>query len=58
MNGRIRAFLASAKSTRRTYALYYGWGGYEIRRGHVVIYACHDLKEAEAMMLELEMGLK
>lgn len=54
MNGNVRAFLASGKAKRRTYSMYYGWGGYEIRRGAILVYACHDLAEAEAMMLELE----
>lgn len=54
MKGNVRAFLASAKSRRRQYSLYYGWDGHGIRRGGILIYACWSYREAEAMLLELE----
>ena len=56
MTKAIRAFLASPRSKRRVYQIYFGWSGYHVRRGSILIYACDTAKEAEAMALELEMG--
>ena len=56
MTKSIRACLASPKSKRRVYQIYYGWNGYEVRRGAILVYCSHNLTEAEAIMLELEMG--